>query len=196
MKYRLTKQDLFDTLTGWNSFLRKNVHLIACGGTALTLMNIKESTKDVDFMIPVPEEYDYIIEVLGMLGYKRTTASGWRRRGEQYIFDLFRGKRIHTTELLESPLENGRSRVIKEWNSVSLAILNEYDLITSKLFRGTTTDYEDCIALIKGRQGKIDIEKLKRHFFETASYDVSEERDKNNFEFFIKKLIKGRLCNG
>jgi len=39
-------------LSIWDSYLRKKVHLIACGGTALTLMTIKESTKDIDLIIP------------------------------------------------------------------------------------------------------------------------------------------------
>ncbi len=94
MKYRLNKKHLFDTLAGWNSFLNRKVHLVACGGTACTLMDIKDSTKDVDFMVPILDEYDYLIKVLKKLGYERTTSSGWRRRGELYIFDLFRGKRI------------------------------------------------------------------------------------------------------
>ena len=48
MKYRIDKQDLLDRITIWDSFLKRDVHLIACGGTALTLLGIKDSTKDVD----------------------------------------------------------------------------------------------------------------------------------------------------
>ena len=53
MEYRLTQKDLLQTLGAWNGFLNKKVHLIACGGTALTLLGVKESTKDVDLLIPV-----------------------------------------------------------------------------------------------------------------------------------------------
>jgi len=34
MKYRLNKRTLTDLLGQWNAFLRRKVHLIACGGTA------------------------------------------------------------------------------------------------------------------------------------------------------------------
>src|SRR5947208_546937 len=105
MDYRLNQKDLLDTLGLWNGFLNKKVHLIACGGTALTLLEIKESTKDVDLLVPVSQEYDYLIKTLKQLGYKQETGSGWRRKGEVFIFDLFVGKRVHTTELLKSPLE-------------------------------------------------------------------------------------------
>jgi len=53
MEYRLNKQTLTELLGQWNAFLKRKVHLVACGGTALTLMDIKPSTKDVDFMVPV-----------------------------------------------------------------------------------------------------------------------------------------------
>jgi hypothetical protein len=58
MKYRLNKLTLTDFLFlgQWNAFLRRKVHLVACGGTALTLMDIKPSTKDVDFIVPVETE--------------------------------------------------------------------------------------------------------------------------------------------
>jgi len=48
MEYRIDKDTLLDTLSVWNSHLKRKVHLIACGGTALTLLNVKESTKDIE----------------------------------------------------------------------------------------------------------------------------------------------------
>ncbi len=53
MEYRLTQKGLLDTLGLWNGFLNKKVHLIACGGTALALLGVKESTKDVDMLVPI-----------------------------------------------------------------------------------------------------------------------------------------------
>jgi hypothetical protein len=62
MEYRLNKQTLTNFLEQWNTFLRSKVHLIACGGTALTLMDIKPSTKDVDFIVPIEKEYRHLIK--------------------------------------------------------------------------------------------------------------------------------------
>jgi len=62
MDYRLNKKTLLDILRYWNSYLKRKVHLIACGGTALTLLGIKPSTKDVDFMVPIEREYKYLIK--------------------------------------------------------------------------------------------------------------------------------------
>jgi len=44
MDYRINKQTLLDVLGQWNGFLRRKIHLIACGGTALTLWDIKPYT--------------------------------------------------------------------------------------------------------------------------------------------------------
>ena len=92
-----------DRIAAWDSFLKRKIHLIACGGTALTLLNVKPSTKDIDLMVPNVDEHDYLVGILKQLGYKSASGWGWAR-GDGFIFDLFRGKSIHTTELLESPL--------------------------------------------------------------------------------------------
>ena len=91
MKYRLNSQTLLDVLGQWNSFIRRKIHLIACGGTALTLLGVKESTKDVDFMVPNESEHRYLTKILKDLGYRQTTGSGWNKKGDLFIFDLFKG---------------------------------------------------------------------------------------------------------
>ncbi|MGB3057664.1 MAG: hypothetical protein WBC16_05865, partial [Candidatus Omnitrophota bacterium] len=123
MEYRLTKDDLLNTLIAWNKFLKKKVHLIACGGTALTLAGVKDSTKDIDFMVPDEKEYEYLISLLQEVGYHAVTGWGWQKEGEQYIFDLFRGKSIHTTELLESPLKKGNNTKILELSHLYVGVL-------------------------------------------------------------------------
>jgi hypothetical protein len=41
MEYRLNKEKLLEELAVWNGLLKRRVRLIACGGTALTLLGIK-----------------------------------------------------------------------------------------------------------------------------------------------------------
>ncbi len=193
MDYRITKQKLLDVVGQWNGFCRRKVHLIACGGTALTLLDIKNSTKDVDFLIPVGSEYKYLIKILEDLGYQRTIGSGWQRKDEVFIFDLFPGKRIHTTELMESPLDKGNHELIKRFSYLYIGILNNYDLIVSKIFRGTNVDYEDCVELVKARKDEIDIKHLESHFKNMAKYDISENRIIKNLEYFISLLREEKI---
>jgi hypothetical protein len=41
MEYRLNKQTLTELLGQWNAFLRRKVHLVACGGTARVVGNFE-----------------------------------------------------------------------------------------------------------------------------------------------------------
>jgi len=193
MEYRIDKGWLLDILREWNRFLKRKVHLIACGGTAMTLVGAKPSTKDVDFIVPKVREYDYLMEQLKALGYKQTTGSGWKRDGEDFQFDIFRGNHIHTTELLDSPLEEGRHSILMEFSHLYIGILNDYDLISSKLMRGTRVDFEDCLRLAEVRQEEIDIERLIHHFHEMVGYDVAEYRLMPNIDHFLLLLRKKGL---
>ncbi|MBN2419649.1 MAG: hypothetical protein JXL81_09715 [Deltaproteobacteria bacterium] len=188
MEYRLDKNHLLSILQEWNRFLKRKVHIIACGGTAMTLTGAKSSTKDVDFMLPVEREYDYLIKQLKSLGYKNITGAGWKNDKDIFIFDLFRGKFIHTTELTHSPLDEGMHTVVIEYSHLFIGVLNDYDLISSKLMRGSRVDFEDCIKLVSFHREEINIARLVKHFYELISYDISEERLKPNMDHFLELL--------
>lgn len=193
MEYRLNKETLFEKLGEWNTFLRRKISLIACGGTALTLLDVKASTKDVDFMVPNEADYKYLTKTLKDLGYKQATGSGWAKPGDVYIFDIFGGNLIHTTELLESPLGDQNHIFLKEFSHLYIGILNYYDLISSKIFRGTPVDFEDCIMLVEARLNEIDINKLREHYKELASYDIAADRLYQNIEYFLEQLKERNL---
>ncbi len=192
MEYRIDKQGLLDTLSAWDGFLKRKICLIACGGTALTLLGVKASTKDVDLIVPDAAEYKYLLGILRQLGYKQVSGSGWER-GSGFIFDLFSGKIIHTTELLESPMEEGNNFLIKEFSRIYLGILNYYDIIISKIFRATTVDIDDCLLLLKSKRAEIDFKRLISRFRETAAFDISEDRINKQFDSFINIVKKERL---
>ncbi|MFA5144542.1 MAG: hypothetical protein WC723_00825 [Candidatus Omnitrophota bacterium] len=194
MEYRIDKQGLLDRIRAWDTFLKRKVHLIACGGTALTLLGVKPSTKDIDLIVPNLDEYEYLVSTLKQLGYKSASGWGWER-GDGFIFDLFRGKAVHTTELLESPLGKGNHIFVKEFDRIYLGVLNYYDIVISKLFRATAIDIDDCLVLVRDKNKDIDFKQLEKRFKETASFDVSEDKVNKNFEHFLKILKKEGLIN-
>ncbi len=189
MEYRIDKQGLLDRISAWDGFLKRKVHLIACGGTAMTLLGVKASTKDIDLLVPDEDEHKYLVNILKQLGYKSASGWGWSR-DDGFIFELFRGNSIHTTQLSESPLKEGNHTLVKEFSRIYLGVLNYYDIIISKLFRGTAIDNEDCLALLKAKRSEIDLVKLEKRFRETASYDVSEEAVIKNWEHFLRLVKK------
>jgi len=192
MDIQVDKTTLLKNLSAWDRFLKRKVRMIACGGTAMTLINIKASTKDIDLLIPEPKEYKYLVNTIIDLGYEKKTGTGWQKdRG--YIFDLYVGKTIFTTELLESPLKAGNYIPFKNFSSIHLGVLNYYDLIITKLFRYSPIDIDDCLSLIREKAGEIDIGKLKSRFYETSSYDISDEKNRKNFDYFYKKVTKEKI---
>ena len=192
-EYRLDKEELLTHLKNWSRFLRRKVHLIACGGTAMTLYGVKASTKDVDFMVPNIKERQYLTKQITMLGYQQVTQYGWERKGEDFRFDLFHGNRIHTTELLESPLENGRNTLLMDFSHLYIGILNSYDLIASKLMRGTQVDFDDCLMLVKTCREELDMTILVDRFNEMILYDISEVRLRPNIDRFMNVLRENDL---
>jgi len=194
MEYRIDKQGLLDRISVWDGFLKRKVHLIACGGTALTLLGVKESTKDIDFIVPDITEYKYLISNLKQLGYKSASGSGWTKQ-DGFVFELFRGKFVHTTELLESPLNEENNIPIKEFSYIYLGVLNYYDLIITKLFRAATIDIDNCLSLVRAKRQSIDLKLLAERFRSTASFDVSEDKVNKHLEHFLNVLKKEGLSD-
>lgn len=127
------------------------------------------------------------------MGYEQVTGSGWQKE-KGFIFDLFVGKKVFITELLESPLDSGNHFLFKEYSSLYLGILNYYDLIITKLFRFTSVDVEDCLSLLRERHNEINIKKLKARFIETSSCDISDEKNLKNLEYFMN-ILKDKKDN-
>jgi len=61
-------------------------------------------------------------------------------------------------------------------------------LIVSKLMRGTSVDYEDCLSLTEAHLTEIDMSRLIQHFYSMISYDVAEDRIKPNIDHYLELL--------
>ena len=187
-QYRVNSDELIQTLNAWDELIpgREKIHLIACGGTALTLLGYKETTADVDFLIPVENEYKRLVSFLKRAGYDPVGGYRWKRPEELLAFDLFVGKAVFTTNLLESPLEPNKNRKILELKKIYLGVLNPIDWMITKLFRGTQTDMDDCKILLANE--KINVEELKERYKETAQYETGEEKVLRNLEVFLGRI--------
>jgi len=189
-QYRITSDELIKTLTAWDELIpgREKIHLIACGGTALTLLGYKPSTVDVDFLVPVQGEYKRLTAFLKEAGYEQIGGHRWKRPDEILLFDLFAGNSVFTTALLDSPLEPGKNRKIREFKKIYLGVLNSIDLIITKLFRGTSVDMDDCKLLLENES--VNRAELEERYKETAKYETGEEKVLRNLEVFLQRLKK------
>ena len=90
--------------------------------------------------------------------------------------------RLDKNELL------GHMRV---WNRF---LKNDYDLIASKLMRGTRVDFDDCALLARAHRGILSFEKLTDGFAQMLKYNtVGEERIKQNFDSFMARMTEEGL---
>jgi len=193
IKYRLSANHLLDTLDNWNSLMNFRVRLIACGGTALTLLKIKDSTRDMDFTVPVAREYERLMKFLGDLGYEEKGGGLAHDDDPNFIYQFWSGNKVFTTNLLDPPLDPGKHILIKRWSHIYLAALNLTDLIITKMFRGTPVDRDDCIAAFA--TGKVNAEKLLERYAEAARYDLNPEKMMKNFVYLAEGLHELELIS-
>jgi hypothetical protein len=192
-KYRLTGDDLMLTLDNWDSLMNFNTRLIACGGTAMTLLNIKDSTKDIDFVVPVENEYKRLMKFLKQIGYHDGGGGLQHPDDPNFIYQFWSGNQVFTTNLLDPILDQGKHIVVKEWRYIYLGAINLMDLIITKMFRGTSVDISDCIAIFT--TGEIDAEQLLVRYRKTAQYDLNPDKVMKNFIYFIEKLFEKQMVS-
>jgi uncharacterized protein (DUF433 family) len=191
-KYRITGKELIQTIDNWEHLINFKVNLIGCGGTALTLLEIKDSTKDIDFIVPVNKEYERLMKFLRSLGYKEKGGGLAHSDDPYFLYQFWAGKRVHTTELLDSPLDPEKNIPIKKWRHIYLGALNLQDLIITKIFRGTRVDVVDCVAAFAAYD--INPEELLKRYAEAAKYDLNPEKMIQNFIIFTEALLeKGKV---
>ena len=192
-QYRLSGDNLMDTLDNWESLMNFRVHLIACGGSALTLLKIKDSTKDIDFIVPEVNEYDRLIKFLKALDYREKGNGLAHDDDPNFIYQFWRGNKVFTTDLLYSPLEADRHITVKTWPHIYLGVLNFIDLIITKMFRGYPVDREDCLDAFAA--GDVDAEELYARYSEAARYDLNPEKAMQNFAYLVEGLSEKRLVS-
>ena len=75
---RVSEKELLNFLDLFDQELDKNIVLIAVGGTAMTLLGLKASTKDIDFNIPLDEDLEEFERVKNKIKPGITSSLGVR----------------------------------------------------------------------------------------------------------------------
>ena len=162
-----------------NSFLQliadlnEEIEFFAIGGTAMVLKNIKETTKDIDFLTTA--NYKKIKKLFELAGLKEESNSKicniWYL--DNIRIDIFYDEFIMGTTLPEDSQE--LSEYIKSIGKLKLYILNWYDIIITKIARSELRDIKDSIKIIKSQN--IDFNKLKERYYKLAEVSLITEYD-------------------
>ena len=108
-----------------------------------------------------------------------------------FIYQFWSGNQVFTTNLLDPILDKEKHIVVKEWRHIYLGAINLMDLIITKMFRGTSVDISDCIAIFM--TGEIDAEQLLARYRKAAQYDLNPDKVMKNFIYFIEKLFEKQM---
>jgi len=186
---KVTDKDLIDLLRSIDPYISRKVYLIAIGGTALTLLELKPSTLDIDFNLPREEDSQKIRKLFRELDFERINRNKWISPNG-LIIDLCDLDYIFCVQLPESSIEN--SVLIKEFEHISLKALNLYDLIISKLARSETKDMDDIITVFQNR--KINPEKLFHRYRRTMEFSLVKDA-KENILMLFRELKSKKIAH-
>jgi len=164
---------LFNFLEVVSEDLTKRITLVAVGGTAMTLLDLKPSTIDIDFAVPAEDllEFDRVL---------KNNPPGFRvdRWPNGYVFCQY---------LPDDYLE--KSVKIKEFKHVSLRAIQPVDIIVTKIGRLDDRDIQDigdCIR--KTNVSEAEIKARAKLVIQT--YAGREEDYLHNLDAVIERFFK------
>lgn len=169
----IANKNLLEWLKKIDNKLNRKIIIIAVGGTALTLMNLKESTKDIDLCV---EKSDY--ELLRKAIPK-----------DKFRADIFQDGYIFCLQLPEDYIKLSKDYEKKIFKNILLKLLNPLDIIITKAARYNARDEED-IALIINKIS-INKDKLIKRFKEASlTFAGSDNNFSYNFKIMLKRYFK------
>ncbi len=160
--HNTTKQELLYFLKSIDSKLSRKIIIIAIGGTALTLLNLKPSTRDIDFDLPYAKDKNALTSLFGQLDFEQESFSWFTSTGLR--IDVFSQGYIFCTQLPPDYIE--KAKVAVKLDNILLKTLSLEDIIITKLGRGDERDFEDIKQIYL--HADIKNEELAARFFRVA----------------------------
>lgn len=163
---------LLEFLEVFNGDLTKKVTLVATGGTAMTLLDLKPSTIDIDFTIPSSDlpEFERAL---------KSNPPGFKvhRWADGYVF----------CQSLPSDYLD-KSIKIKEYSHILLKALHPVDIVVTKIGRLNQRDIQDIETCI--REFKISKDDIAaRAALVSPTYVPREEDYLYHLDWVIKKFF-------
>ena len=162
------KNQLISWIRKLDRKMKRKITLVAVGGTAMTLLGLKPSTRDVDFCISsdYKEEFEKAID-------------------KTFRVDLFFDGYIFSEQLPSDYIE--KSKEILRLKNITLNTLSPADIVITKSARFNARDEEDISAIAKYVKKSELIERFEQV---VGTYAGKEEDYRMNFEVVVKRYFK------
>ena len=156
----LDKSQLLELLKRFDGELERKITLVAAGGTALTLLDAKPSTLDIDFTAPSAD-------ILEFERAEKAVPHG-------YKIDKYKDGAVFTQILPDNYLRKSR-RVRTKLKNINLRALHPVDIVATKIGRLDERDKEDIETCInKFRLSRHEVEKRSMETGYAGNEDVYE----------------------
>jgi hypothetical protein len=171
VKEDIPKEPLIQLIMEIDSKLTRQICLYAVGGTGMTLLNLKASTKDIDFNLK-PQDLGEFRKALAKIihGYK---------------IDIYCNGEIFSQHLPEDYVEKA-ILIKKKFNNIKLYSIHPLDIVVTKIGRLNERDFEDIKDCIK-KYGLTKKQVLSRG--KQVTYIGREELYEQNLQDTIKNLF-------
>ncbi len=173
------KSTLFDFLSVLNEDLTKQIILVAAGGTAMTLLDLKPSTIDIDFTIPGCDRLEF--------------EQALKNNPSGYKVDRWTDGCIFCQTLPKDYLE--KSIKIKEFSHIVLRALQPVDIIVTKIGRLNARDLQDIEACIK-KVNVSEAEIRERAMLVVQTYVGPEEDYLYHLSLVLDKFFNNNRKSG
>ena len=168
----ISKRDLLQFLESFDQELTRKILLVAVGGTAMTLLGIKATTKDIDFNIPLEEDFNEFAHIRDKI-----------RPGVK--IDCWSSNTIFS-EILPGDYIKIAIDYPSGLRKIEIKLLNPIDIACSKISRFNEADQEDIVDCIE----KIGITRVQMRKRAQRYSQVGSERAFNeNLEYILENLF-------
>ena len=176
-KNDVPKEKLLSLIHEVDLHLTQKINIYAVGGTAMTLLNLKASTKDIDFNL----ETNDLKEFKNALS---KTIHG-------YDIDLYSNGCIFTQQL---PNDYKKQAILmkEKFDNIDLYVIHPIDIVVTKIGRLNERDFEDISDCIKKyKLTKAQIRKRGKQVVYAGNEDLYNYNLNNILEkMFSKKKTK------
>jgi len=165
----ISKNDLLEWLREIDRKLKCEITLVAVGGTAMTLLGLKASTRDIDFCV----------EGSNAEIFKKLT------KDDKFKVDLFQDGFIFSEQLPDDYIEKS-SKLEAGLVNIDLRALSLMDIIITKAARYNERDEEDVSTIAK--TNKVKKEKLEERFKQVEETFAGRTEDYTyHFNLILKR---------
>ena len=179
-------KELLDFIAEFDRSMARKMDVIAVGGTALTLLGKKASTKDIDFCFISRNDRERFINAAEKIGYENKTN---KLIGRGIEVDVYAEGYIFCVQLPEDYAK--RAVKIKEMQKLTVYTLNPLDLVITKAARFSDRDREDINTILDGYE--IDQSEFVERWIGTMRNSMVKDAKENLKLMLLLFEKRGRL---